>query len=76
MFNPSSSERRQNAVDATGVRQCPWCKGRLDYNSSFPLRLLIPGEIRDRSELNVPESLRTVRAWVCATPHCKFRETA
>jgi hypothetical protein len=37
---------------------------------------MIPGEVRARGEANIPEALKTIRAWVCATPHCKYRESA
>jgi hypothetical protein len=44
--------------------------------NSFPLRQMIPGDAQARAEDGIPESLRTIRAWVCATPHCRYRETA
>jgi hypothetical protein len=38
---------------------------------------MIPGDdARSRGEENVPEALRTIKAWVCATPHCRYRESA
>jgi hypothetical protein len=37
---------------------------------------MIPGDARARAEEGIPEAFRTIRAWVCATPHCKYRETA
>jgi hypothetical protein len=37
---------------------------------------MIPGEARAATDANVPEALRTIPAWVCATPHCRYRETA
>lgn len=67
---------RERRKKITTGRACPWCKGRLVLESSFPLRQLIPGEVRARAEQNVPEQMRTVKAWVCSTPHCKFRESA
>lgn len=60
----------------TTGRACPWCKGRLVLESSFPLRQLIPGDVRARSEEHIPEQMRVVKAWVCSTPHCRFRESA
>jgi hypothetical protein len=43
---------------------------------SYPLRRLIPGETRARTDEHIPEAMRTTRAWVCATPHCRYREYA
>ena len=57
-------------------KRCPWCQGRLVLKPSFPLRAMIPGEVRARGEDHIPEALRTIRAWVCATPHCRYRESA
>jgi hypothetical protein len=37
---------------------------------------MIPGDVRSRGEENIPEALRTIKAWVCATPHCRYRESA
>jgi hypothetical protein len=67
-------ERRRGA--RVGQKTCPWCGGRLELQKNFPLRRLIPGETRARADDHIPEALRTTRAWVCATPHCRFRETA
>ena len=58
------------------VKDCPWCRGRLELQPRFPLRMMIPGDSRAAAEHDVPESLRTIRAWVCSTPLCKYRETA
>lgn len=69
-------ERRKSAEKSPGVRSCPWCQGHLVLQNSFPLRQMIPGGARARAEEDIPEALRTIRAWVCATPHCKYRETA
>jgi hypothetical protein len=66
---------RERRRKITG-RACPWCNGRLVLQSSFPLNRLIPGELHARADEGIPEQMRTVRAWVCSTPHCKFRETA
>lgn len=68
-------EGRQSEGDAAlGVRFCPWCRGRLELQPSFPLRQMIPGDARVRAEPNIPEALRTIRAWVCSTPLCRYRE--
>ncbi|MGH9372817.1 MAG: hypothetical protein ACRD15_14925 [Vicinamibacterales bacterium] len=61
--------------DVTAGRACPWCKGRLVLKP-IPLRQLIPGDARARADEHIPESMRTRRAWVCTTPHCRFRESA
>ena len=57
-------------------KQCPWCQGQLVLKPSFPLRAMSPGEVRATGEEHIPEALRTIRAWVCATPHCRYRESA
>lgn len=72
---PEEPRDRRQPV-GRGGRSCPWCKGRLELRPSFPLRQMIPGDVRARSEEDVPEALRTIRAWVCATPHCRYRESA
>ena len=76
MTDNMQPDRRQTADKALGVSMCPWCRGRLVLQPSFPLRQMIPGDARARADENIPEALRTIRAWVCATPHCKYRETA
>jgi hypothetical protein len=68
-------ERRRSAVEA-GQKSCPWCGGRLELQKSYPLRQLIPGEEQARADDHIPEALRTTPAWVCATPHCRYRESA
>ena len=68
-------ERRRFASPGKQKR-CPWCQGRLVLKPSFPIRGMIPGEVRAWGEDHIPEALRTMRAWVCATPHCRFRESA
>lgn len=76
MAHEGQFDRRKTTEPALGVRPCPWCRGRLVLEPSFPLRQMIPGDARARSDDHIPEALRTIRAWVCATPHCKYRETA
>jgi len=76
MADDRQIDRRQGSESGTGVRACPWCLGPLVLQPSFPLRQMIPGDARARADENIPEALRTIRAWVCSTPHCKFRETA
>jgi hypothetical protein len=36
----------------------------------------MPGATRFARHDEIPEPLRTVPAWVCGTPHCKYREIA
>jgi hypothetical protein len=78
MPQEKTRERRRAAVAvATAAQQqCPWCRGRLELKPSFPIRAMIPGDVRARGEEHIPEALRTIRAWVCATPHCRYRESA
>lgn len=76
MSSPASGERRNAAEKGPAARTCPWCRGRLVLEPRFPLRKMIPGEVREAAHANVPEALLTIPAWVCATPHCRYRETA
>jgi hypothetical protein len=69
-------ERRTGGPAGLGVRSCPWCLGRLELQPRFPLLQMIPGDVRAGGGENIPEALRTIRAWVCATPHCRYRESA
>lgn len=69
-------ERRKGSGGDPGARPCPWCGGRLELQLSYPRRQLIPGALQAIAEEKVPEGLRTTTAWVCATPHCRFRESA
>ena len=57
-------------------KACPWCGGRLELQQRYPLTGLFAGEVRARGDDHIPESLRTTRAWVCATPHCRYRQSA
>ena len=75
MAEERAVERRPSAIPGMQKR-CPWCQGPLEWKPSFPLRAMIPGEVRARGEDHIPEALRTIRAWVCATPHCRYRESA
>ena len=75
MTEQRAVERRPSAIPGMQKR-CPWCQGTLVWKPSFPLRAMIPGEVRARGEDHIPEALRTIRAWVCATPHCRYRESA
>jgi len=76
MNDAGAADRRQSGADASKKRQCPWCGGELVLRPRYPRNAMVPGEVRAWEETDVPEALRTVRAWVCSTPHCKYRETA
>ena len=58
------------------LKLCPWCGGQLVFEPYYPVMRLIPGESLGLSEENVPPTLRTVAAWACETPYCKYREKA
>lgn len=62
--------------NASPPRQCPWCDGRLELQPTYPRNSMGPGDVRAWSDADIPETLRTIRAWVCATPHCRYREYA
>ena len=53
-----------------GRTEDPVCRASLDGEHEFN------AFAQARAEDGIPESLRTIRAWVCATPHCRYRETA
>jgi hypothetical protein len=70
-------ERPQGISQRRSVKTCPWCNGSLVFEPRYPVMRLIPGATtRVPREDDVPEPLRTVAAWVCGTPHCRFREPA
>jgi hypothetical protein len=55
---------------------CPWCLGTLTFVPNYSRDELLPaGWTLPRAE-SIPEWLRQVPAWVCATPSCKFRMPA
>lgn len=58
------------------VKTCPWCGGALGYTAAYPVTRLAPGESRRMRDEDIPEVLRTVPAWTCQTPLCRFREPA
>ncbi len=76
MAEEQAAGDEQTTGAVTPPRKCRWCHGTLVLQPSFPLRQMIPGDVRARGEDHIPEALRTIRAWVCSTPHCKFRECA
>ena len=63
-------------MGANVLKRCPWCRGALVYEPYYPVERLIPGDSRGFREENVPPPLRTVPAWACETPYCKYREKA
>ena len=63
---------RRSGIDA----RCPWCGGDLVLHTGYPFRQLFPGELRVSGEEVVPEYLRLTTAWVCTTPHCRYRDVA
>jgi hypothetical protein len=71
---PSNGARRVSQPQA--LKACPWCNGRLVLDVRYPVTRLIPGEVRCFRDDQVPERLRTVAAWVCDTPNCRFRAHA
>jgi hypothetical protein len=46
------------------------------FRRDYPLVHLAPGEMRRLRDEDIPAALRLVPAWVCGTPHCKYRESA
>jgi hypothetical protein len=63
--------------DQPVLKACPWCGGALNYTAAYPVTSLAPGEARAMRRLeDIPAPLRTVPAWTCTTPHCRYREPA
>lgn len=71
-----SSERQRATGSGFHPQRCPWCGGRLQLAPAFPRHAMIPGDVSAWADGDVPETFRTVRAWVCGTPHCRYRESA
>jgi hypothetical protein len=69
-------ERKTPVPRGRPIKVCPWCGGPVVFEPYYPVTRLIPGEARRVEEKEIPERLRTVPAWVCETPHCRFREPA
>jgi hypothetical protein len=76
MAEQQSREPRKRETGAVEARHCPWCGGRLELQPSFPRQAMVPGEVRAWTDWDVPEALRTVRAWVCSRKYCRYRESA
>lgn len=60
----------------TVLKACPWCGGTLAFEAAYPVTRLAPGEARTLREEDIPAPLRTVPAWTCTTPHCRYRAPA
>jgi hypothetical protein len=58
------------------LNACPWCGAALNFTPAYPVTSLAPGEARSVRLENIPAPLRTVPAWTCSTPHCRYREPA
>lgn len=70
-------KRPQDAAAARpAVKPCPWCGGLLAFTRAFPVMRLAPGESRPVRDDHIPEAFRTVAAWTCRTPLCRYRESA
>jgi hypothetical protein len=54
-------------------RTCPWCSGLLELRSAYPILSLFP---EPPGTAAIPELIHTAPAWVCQTPHCKYRARA
>lgn len=72
----NSPESRMPVRHGHVLKVCPWCSGALAFDPYFPVMRLIPGESPSFSDDGLPPTLRTVPAWVCETPFCKYREKA
>jgi hypothetical protein len=71
--NQDASERRKGEAM---LKACPWCAGPLAFTPAYPVTHLAPGEATSVREEDIPAALRTVPAWICTTPHCRYREPA
>jgi hypothetical protein len=58
------------------LKVCRWCAGPLAFTPAYPVTHLAPGEATALRDEDIPARLRTVPAWICTTPHCKYREPA
>ena len=72
----SIPESRTPVPHGRALKMCPWCGGPLAFEPFYPVMRLIPGESPKFCEEDLPTALRTVPAWVCETPLCKYREKA
>ena len=69
-------ERGSTLARRSALKRCRWCGGPLVYEPHFPVLRLVPGEPQTATDAQVPRALRTLPAWVCCTPFCKYREKA
>jgi hypothetical protein len=76
MRPPKPPQRPATFQKNHSLKLCPWCGGRLAFEPRFPLVRLIPGDVHRLKDVEAPEPMRTVAAWVCQTPNCRFREKA
>jgi hypothetical protein len=67
----SSTGRKIEQTPASPL--CPWCHGELILSTSSSLDELVPGGVRARAGSDVPPEVRSIAAWVCQTPHCRYR---
>jgi hypothetical protein len=74
MVHPKASAPSFSASPA--LKACPWCRGGLLFTRTYPVTQIAPGESRRLHDVGIPEALRMVPAWTCATPHCRYRESA
>jgi hypothetical protein len=68
------SSRAEQFAPLPLPRTCPWCHGQLSLKAGSALEELIPGGIVARPNGDLPLELRSVAAWVCDTPHCRYRK--
>jgi hypothetical protein len=75
-MDETSPRRPPQAFDVPqALKLCPWCSGKLGFVAAYPVAALTPFQIAEPPPaINVPPELRSTRAWVCLTPHCRYRE--
>lgn len=73
-----TNDRRRGATvpQPAAFKTCRWCGGPLIFEPQYPVLRLVPGESLTLPDDDVPPALRTLPAWVCGTPFCKYREKA
>jgi hypothetical protein len=73
---PNERHSRATLSGPAGLKTCRWCGGPLVFEPNFPVLRLVPGEPHAALDDHIPPTLRTLPAWVCGTPFCKYREKA